>query len=95
MHLLSWIGGFGCIVFVLTMNEAFDKKLHFGMLRDAYVRILTADHAELVSFPMEEYYDTVISMMIGDYISIKALGSFMPSVMVWPKIWPESAGFMV
>ena len=32
---------------------------------------------------------------LENYISIKALGSFMPSVMVWPKIWPESAGFMV
>lgn len=64
------------IVFVLTMNEAFDKKLHFGMLRDAYVRILTANHAELVSFQMEEYYDTVISMMIGELYQYKGAWKF-------------------
>lgn len=54
------------IVFVLTIDEAFQKKLHFGMLKDAYVRILNeADGSELVSFPMTEYYSNVISMMIG------------------------------
>lgn len=55
------------IVFVLTINEAVEKGLHFGMLKDAYIRIL--DHAsreELVSFQMEDYYTNVISMMIGE-----------------------------
>ena len=55
------------IDFVLTINEAFAKNLHFGMLQDAYVRILQAkDNTELVSFKMEDYYDNVISMMIGE-----------------------------
>lgn len=55
------------IVFVLTINEAFEKKLNFGMLKDAYIRIL--DHGsqkELVSFSMTDYYSNVISMMIGE-----------------------------
>ena len=55
------------IVFVLTINEALEKGLHFGMLKDAYIRIL--DHAgrtELVSFQMTDYYTNVISMMIGE-----------------------------
>ena len=55
------------IVFVLTINEAFEKKLHFGMLKDAYIRLL--DHGsrkELVSFSMTDYYTNVISMMIGE-----------------------------
>lgn len=55
------------IVFVLTINEAFEKKLHFGMLGDAYIRIL--DHGsreELLSFSMTDYYTNVISMMIGE-----------------------------
>lgn len=54
------------IVFVLTIHEALEQKLHFGMLRDAYVRILEPSGKELVSFMMEEYYDNVISMMIGE-----------------------------
>lgn len=54
------------IVFVLTIHEALEQKLHFGMLRNAYVRILEPSGKELVSFMMEEYYDNVISMMIGE-----------------------------
>ena len=59
--------GVSRIVFVLTIHEALEKNLHFGMVRDAYVRIMDADsQKELVSFKMEEYYSNVISMMIGE-----------------------------
>jgi len=55
------------IVFVLTINDAFSKRLNFGMIEDAYVRILdAASDRELVSFVMDEYYFNVISMMIGE-----------------------------
>ena len=55
------------IVFVLTIHEAFEKRLHFGMLKDAYIRILSPDsRTEFVSFQMTEYYSNVISMMIGE-----------------------------
>ena len=54
------------IVFVLTINEAFEKNLHFGMMKDAYIRILGPDQKELASFQMTEYYTNVISMMIGE-----------------------------
>lgn len=55
------------IVFVLTIHEALEKKLHFGMVQDAYIRILNGDdQEELVSFKMDEYYSNVISMMIGE-----------------------------
>ena len=37
------------------------------MIRDAYVRILNAEtNAEIVSFLMDEYYNNVTSMMIGE-----------------------------
>ena len=55
------------IVFVLTIHEALEKGLHFGMLKDAYIRILDrGNRTELVSFPMADYYTNVISMMIGE-----------------------------
>lgn len=55
------------IVFVLTIHEALERKLHFGMVQDAYIRILNGDsQEELVSFKMDEYYTNVISMMIGE-----------------------------
>ena len=49
------------IVFVLTIHEALEKGLHFGMLKDAYIRILDrGNRTELVSFPMADYYTNVI-----------------------------------
>lgn len=55
------------IVFVLTINEALEKRLHFGMMKDAYVRIMNPQtNSELVSFQMTDYYNNVISMMIGE-----------------------------
>lgn len=55
------------IVFVLTINDAFEHNLNFGMLKDAYVRFLNpANNTELVSFKLSEYYSNVISMMIGE-----------------------------
>ena len=54
------------IVFVLTINDALKNRLHFGMLKDAYVRIMDSSGKELVSFLMTEYYSNVISMMIGE-----------------------------
>lgn len=55
------------IVFVLTINEAFENKLHFEMIKDAYIRILNQDaQSESVSFQITDYYSNVISMMIGE-----------------------------
>jgi tellurium resistance protein TerD len=55
------------IVFVLTINEALEKRLNFSMLKDAYIRITdTVTGTELVSFRMDEYYANVTSMMIGE-----------------------------
>lgn len=54
------------IVFVLTINDAFAKRLHFGMIRDAYIRILLSDQTEIVSFKITDYYTNIISMMIGE-----------------------------
>ncbi|MBR6770439.1 MAG: TerD family protein [Lachnospiraceae bacterium] len=60
------------IVFVLTINEAFEKRLNFSMMKDAYVRILSGSgQSELVSFQMTEYYSNVISMMIGEIYQYK------------------------
>lgn len=55
------------IVFVLTIHEAFDKGLHFGMIDNAYVRLFSFGNSlELISFKMTDYYANVISMMIGE-----------------------------
>ncbi len=65
------------IVFVLTINEALEKRLNFSMVRDAYIRILdSASGAELVSFLMTDYYANVTSMMIGELYLYKGAWKF-------------------
>jgi len=55
------------IVFVLTINEALEKKLNFSMIKDAYVRVFdTVTGQNIVSFILDEYYPNVTSMMIGE-----------------------------
>ena len=55
------------IVFVLTINEALQKRLNFSMIQDTYIRIVdVSSKVELVSFLMDEYYENVTSMMIGE-----------------------------
>ena len=64
------------IVFVLTIDKAFEKNLNFSMLKDAYVRIMDESDTELVSFKMEEYYSNVTSMMIGEVYQYKGIWKF-------------------
>lgn len=64
------------IVFVLTINDALTNRLHFGMLKDAYVRIMDSSGKELVSFMMTEYYSNVISMMIGELYQHNGIWKF-------------------
>ena len=55
------------IIFVLTINEAFENHLNFSMIQDPYVRILdAATNNVLLSYRMEELYANVISMTIGE-----------------------------
>ncbi len=55
------------IVFVLTINEALQKRQNFSMISDAYLRIMDVSrNAELVSFSLTEYYSNVNSMMLGE-----------------------------
>lgn len=65
------------IVFVLTINEALEKKLNFSMIKDAYIRIINcSNNTELVSFKMTEYYANVTSMMIGELYLYKGNWKF-------------------
>ena len=60
------------VTFVLTINEAAEQKLNFSMVKDACVKIVEdATGKELTGFRMDEYYDNVISMMIGEIYAYK------------------------
>ncbi|MBP3880363.1 MAG: TerD family protein [Lachnospiraceae bacterium] len=60
------------VTFVLTINEAAEQKLNFSMVKDAVIKIVDdATGTELTGFKMDEYYDNVISMMIGEVYAYK------------------------
>ena len=55
------------IAFVLTINEAFEDKLHFGMLSDVYIRVMECNTGkEFVSFKPEELFSSITSMTIAE-----------------------------
>ena len=55
------------IVFVMTINDAIEKALNFGMLKDAYIQIVDpVTNTETASFLVEEYYNNINSMMMGE-----------------------------
>ena len=67
------------IVFVLTINEAFSKRLNFSMVKDAYIRILErVGEREILSFRLTEFYETVTSMTIGELYRRNGQWKFNP-----------------
>ena len=55
------------IVFVMTINDALENALNFGMLKDAYIQIVDpVTNTEVASFLVEEYYNNINSMMMGE-----------------------------
>lgn len=67
------------IVFVLTINEAFENHLNFSMMKDAYIRILNSDtDQELFSYRLDEYSENVISMTLGEIYFYNGQWKFNP-----------------
>ncbi|WP_448947313.1 TerD family protein [Lachnoanaerobaculum sp.] len=55
------------IIFVMTINDALENSLNFSMLKDAYIQIADPlNNTELASFLVEEYYNNINSMMMGE-----------------------------
>ncbi|MDE7390335.1 MAG: TerD family protein, partial [Lachnospiraceae bacterium] len=51
------------IVFIVTINEAYEKHLNFSMVSNAYVRVIDKSSGnELVNFKLSEYFSNVTSM---------------------------------
>lgn len=67
------------IVFVLTIDGALTQKLHFGMLRDVYLRILDdRDGREILSYPLENAFENVTSMTLGELYLHQGQWKFNP-----------------
>ena len=67
------------IVFVLTIDEALTQKLHFGMLQNVYLRILDdRDGWEILSYPLENAFENVTSMTLGELYLHQGQWKFNP-----------------
>ncbi|HCC07020.1 MAG TPA: stress protein [Clostridiales bacterium] len=55
------------VVFVVNIYQAVQRKQHFGMIQNAFIRIIDADNnAELCKFNLSENYDNMTSMIFGE-----------------------------
>ena len=67
------------IVFVLTIDGALTQKLHFGMLKNVYLRILDdRDGREILSYPLENAFENVTSMTLGELYRHQGQWKFNP-----------------
>ncbi|MBK5930646.1 TerD family protein [Halochromatium salexigens] len=55
------------IVFAVTIHEAESRKQNFGMVRNAFMRVLNKDsNTELARYDLSEDYSTETAMIFGD-----------------------------
>ncbi|MCR5833112.1 MAG: TerD family protein [Selenomonadaceae bacterium] len=55
------------LIFVVNIYKAVDRKQHFGMIKDAFIRMVDTDtHEELCRFNLSEDYTDMLSMVVGE-----------------------------
>jgi len=55
------------IVFVVNIYKAVDRKQHFGMITNAYIRIVNAENGqELCRYNLSENYNFMTAMIFGE-----------------------------
>lgn len=55
------------IVIAVSIYKANERKQHFGMIRNAFIRLVNADSGkELCIYNLSENYDGVLSMIFGE-----------------------------
>ena len=58
---------FNKIVFVVTIYQAVERRQNFGMIRNAFIRIVDADKGtELCKYNLSENYDGKTAMIFGE-----------------------------
>ena len=55
------------LVFVVNIYDADSRRQHFGMIRNAYIRLVDlSTHTELCRFNLSENYDGMTGMIVGE-----------------------------
>lgn len=59
----------GCIIFAVNIYEAFKRNQHFGMIRNAFIRVVDFERqVELCRFNLSENYFNQTALIAGDII---------------------------
>ena len=67
------------VVFVVNIYKAASRKQHFGMIRNAFIRIVDADtNTELLKYNLSENYDGMTAMVFGEIYRYKDQWKFNP-----------------
>lgn len=64
------------IVFSVTIYEAVEKGLNFGMTSDVYARMTDSRNTETARFILDECYDNVTAMVLGELYRYKGEWKF-------------------
>lgn len=55
------------IVFVVNIYDARDRKQHFGLIRNAFIRLVDMDHnTEFCRFNLSENYNNMTGLVVGE-----------------------------
>lgn len=58
---------FDKIVFVVNIYQAIQRNQHFGMIKNAFIRIVdTSNNTELCKFNLSESYDNMYALIFGE-----------------------------
>jgi stress response protein SCP2 len=67
VKLSSVPANYGKIVFVVNLYEAASRRQHFGMIQNAFIRIVDSDTGkELMKYNLSEKYDHMTAMIFGE-----------------------------
>lgn len=64
------------IVFSVTIYEAMEKSLNFGMTSDIYARMIDSKNNEIARFQLDECYSNVTAMVLGELYLYKGEWKF-------------------
>jgi len=65
------------LIFVVNIYQAVSRKQHFGMIRNAYIRIIDPDtREELCRFNLSDDYTDMLSMIAGEVYRYKGEWKF-------------------
>ena len=66
------------IVIVVNIYQAVQRKQHFGMIENAFIRLVDArNNKEMCKYNLTENYSGMTAMILGKYIDITVSGNLM------------------